>query len=433
MSRLFGLLALLLLMALLLRIPLGQAQAAVPLSMSLGFLLLAGFVLGKLGLYARLPGITGYLLAGVAFGPSCLGILRQPAVENLTLINSFALSLIALTAGGEVNLSRVRERLRSYCWITAGQSAITFLGVLLVMVSALGWLPGDFPTGQAGKWVVSALLAIVALANSPSSTVAVIVESNARGPMAELVLGITILKDILVILAFAVMLTVGTALLGGAVFGGTDHLITVVVRELAGSILFGILLGFGIILYMRYVGAELPVFIIAVSYLSYEFSSLLHLHALLVCMAAGLVVNNLSDRGRDFIQAIEKASLPIYVVFFAIAGAGLDFSVLADSWRLVLILVVSRFLFTWLGTFSGCVIAGEDSASRKLVWMGFITQAGVALSLAVVAAETFGRWGEVFRNVVVGSIAVFQLVGPVLFKFALIRAEEIPQQKNQPG
>jgi len=426
MTRLFGLLALLLLMALLLKISLGRPEAAVPLSMSLGFLLLAGFMFGKLGMYAKLPGITGYLLAGVVFGPSCLGILRRPTVESLTLINSFALTLIALTAGGEVSLSRVRERLHSYCWITAGQTAITFLGVLLVMVIALGLMPGDFPPGVGGHLAVGALLAVIALANSPSSTVAVIVESGARGRLGELVLGITILKDILVILAFAVMVTLGTTVLGKAVPGIGGHLAALVAWELIGSILFGILLGLGIIFYMKYIGAELPIFIIAVSFLSYKFSSLLHLHALLVCMSAGLVVNNLSDRGREFIKAIEKGSLPIYVVFFAIAGAGLDFSVLAGAWRLVLVLVAARFVFTWLGTVSGCVIAGEDTTNRNLVWMGFITQAGVALGLALIVAETFGQWGEVFRNVVVGSIAVFQLTGPVLFKFALIRAGEIP-------
>ncbi|MBN2288862.1 MAG: cation:proton antiporter [Candidatus Glassbacteria bacterium] len=430
MSRLFGLLALLLLMALLLLVPLGRPWAELPLSLNLGFLLLAGFVLGKLGIYARLPGITGYLLAGVAFGPSCLGILGRQAVDSLTLINSFALTLIALTAGGEVNLSKVRERIHSYGWITAGQTVVTFLGVMLAMAVALHFLPGRFPAGPAGLFVVSALLAVIALANSPSSTVAVIVESGARGHMSQLVLGITILKDILVILAFAVMITVGTALLGKGAAGGSEHLVALVAWELAGSILFGVLLGFGIISYIKYVGAELPVFIIAVSFLSYELSSLLHLHALLVCMTAGLAVNNLSGRGREFIRAVEKGSLPVYVVFFAIAGADLDFSVLSGAWRLVLVLVASRFFFTWLGTVCGSLLAREEPVICRNVWMGFITQAGVSLGLAVAVAGTFSQWGEVFRNVVVGSIAVFQLIGPVLFKFSLIRAGEIQPGKS---
>ncbi|MEA2062437.1 MAG: cation:proton antiporter [Gemmatimonadota bacterium] len=431
MSRLFGLLVLLLLMALLLFFPLGglEGSGAMPLSMSLGFLLLTGFVLGKLCISARLPGITGYLLAGVAFGPSCLGVLKPPAVESLGLINSFALTLIALTAGGEVNLSRVRRRLGSYSWITAGQSLVSFFGVLAVMVTALGLIPGAFPPGLKGRLVVGALLAAVALANSPSSTVAVIVESRARGRLSELVLGITIIKDILVILAFTVLLAVGSSTLGAAADRG-NFLVTVVAWELGGSIIIGVLLGFFIILYMKHVGAELPVFIIAVSFLSYQLSSLLHLHALLVCMAAGLVVNNLSGQGRDFIRAIERGSLPIYVVFFAIAGAGLDFSVLAGTWRLVLVLFTARLLFIWLGTLGGCVAAGEDSRGRRLIWMGFVTQAGVALGLAVMVAETFPGWGEVFRNLVVGTIAIFQLVGPVMFKYALIRAGEVPTEKS---
>ena len=424
MSRVFGLLVLMLLMLLLVYLSADIGSAA-PLSMLLGFLLLAGFVLGKIGNNMGLPGITGYLLAGMVLGPSCFGILDRKSVADLQLINSFALTLIALTAGGEVNLRRLYERLRSFLSVVFGQVIVTFCGVLVSMTLLLSFLPGPFAGGTAAGLVVASLFAVVALANSPSSTVAVIVETGARGKVSEMVLGVTIVKDLVVIVAFALAMSASFAVLqlGGGIEG--SNLMADLAWEIGGSILCGVLLGLGIIAYMVFVAAEIPVFIIALSFISSKLSSLLGLHPLLVCMVAGLVVNNLSSRGREFIRAIEKGSLPIYVVFFAIAGADLDLGVIAGTWQLVLLLVVSRSIFTWLGTWAGSVVGGEEAVVRENLGLGFFAQAGVTLGMAVIVADTFPGWGATFKNVVVGAIAVFQLVGPVVLKYALARAGEM--------
>lgn len=425
MSRVFGLLVLVLLMGLLIYLP-ADPGTRVPLSMLLGFLLLVGFVLGKIGNKIGLPGITGYLLAGMALGPSCFGILDRKSVDDLQLINSFALALIALTAGGEVSLRRIYERLRSFLAVACGQVLVTFCGVLVSMTLLLGFLAEDFVAGGPASFVVGLLFAVVALANSPSSTVAVIVETGARGRVSEMVLGVTIVKDLVVIVAFALAMSIVFTLLELGSGAGSSHFMASLVWGIGSSIFCGVLLGLGIIAYMVFVNAEIPVFIIALSFISSKLSSLLGLHPLLVCMVAGLVVNNLSSRGREFIEAIEKGSLPVYVVFFAIAGADLDLGVIAGTWEIVLLLVASRSIFTWLGTWAGSVAGGEEPVVRENLWLGFFAQAGVTLGMAVMVADTFPGWGTAFKNVVVGSIAVFQLAGPVLFKYSLARAGELP-------
>ena len=431
MSRLFGLTALALLMALMFYIS-RFGSGGFPLSMLLGFLLLAGFVLGKLGNMIELPGITGYLAAGIVMGPSLLGVMDRQAVADLELINSFALTLIALTAGGEVDLRRIARSFKSFLLIVSGQMTITFVSVFLLMAWVLSFFPAEFPFGAAGLVAVGALFAVTSIANSPSSTVAVIVESGARGRMTELTLGITIIKDIVVIVAFALTF--------GFVSQMFDSAATAVVHghslaaelswEIGGSIGFGITLGLLIIGYMKYIGTEIPVFVIALSYLVTVGSRAMTLHPLLVCMTAGLAVNNMSGRGHSFIEAIEKGSLPLYVIFFAIAGAGIDFTVLADVWVLVLVLTISRLTFTWLGTWLGARVAGEQSSVRDNIWMGFLAQAGITLGIAVIVAENFPGWGDTFKSVVIGSIALFQVSGPVLFKFGLGRAGELPARKN---
>jgi len=425
MSRVFGLLVLVLLMGLLIYLPVDPGTS-VPLSMLLGFLLLVGFVLGKIGNKIGLPGITGYLLAGMALGPSCFGILDRKSVDDLQLINSFALALIALTAGGEVSLRRIYKRLRSFLAVACGQVLVTFCGVLVSMTLLLGFLAEDFVAGVPASFVVGLLFAVVALANSPSSTIAVIVETGARGRVSEMVLGVTIVKDLVVIVVFALAMSTVFTLLELGSGAGSSHFMASLVWGIGSSIFCGVLLGLGIIAYMVFVNAEIPVFIIALSFISSKLSSLLGLHPLLVCMVAGLVVNNLSSRGREFIEAIEKGSLPVYVVFFAIAGADLDLGVIAGTWEIVLLLVASRSIFTWLGTWAGSVVGGEEPVVRENLRLGFFAQAGVTLGMAVMVADTFPGWGTAFKNVVVGSIAVFQLAGPVLFKYSLARAGELP-------
>jgi len=423
MSRIFGLAALVLLMLLLLHLPTAQGLFP-PLSLQLGFLMLAAFVAGKLGAYAHLPGITGYLLAGILFGPALLGFLDERAVSDLSAINRFALTLIALTAGGEVDLRRVRQRLSSYSLVTVSQVVVVFFGVLAVVWSAGGMFLGSVSDGT-DRFVFALLLAVVALAKSPSSTVAVIVETGARGRVSELALGITILKDIVVILCFAAALAWGESLLGGGDSAGTWGLAADLGWEIGGSVLLGVALGLGIILYMRHVGEELTLLIVAASFLTSELSHALHLHELLLCMSAGITVKNASGRGTQFIAAIERGSLPIYVVFFAIAGASLNFRVLAESWRLVLIVTGARLLFTWLGTSLGAALAREETAVRQNLWLGFMTQAGLSLGMAVLIAGRFPVWGATFKNVVIGSITLFQVAGPAMFKFGLSRAGEI--------
>ncbi len=429
MSRLFGLTALALLMALMFYLS-RFGGGAFPLSMTLGFLLLVGFVCGKLGNRIGLPGITGYLAAGIVMGPSLLGVLDRRAVTDLELINSFALTLIALTAGGEVNLRRIARSLKSFAMIVAGQMTITFASVFVLMAWALSFFPVEFPLGAAGLMAVGALFAITSIANSPSSTVAVIVESGARGRMTELTLGITILKDIMVIVAFALTFGLVSQLFDPSQAGHGHNIAAELSWEIGGSIAFGVALGLMIIGYMKYIGTELPVFVVALSYLVAVASNAMSLHALLVCMSAGLAVNNLSGRGHSFIEAVEKGSLPLYVLFFAIAGAGIDFSVLADVWLLVLVLTASRLAFTWFGTWLGARVAGEQRDVRGNIWMGFLAQAGITLGIAVIVAENFPGWGDTFKSVVIGSIALFQVGGPVMFKFGLGRAGELPMRKK---
>ena len=352
MSRIFALGVLILLMLLLLRFPGGAAT----LSMSLGFLLLAGYGMGKIGNRLRLPGITGYIVAGILFGPHVFGMLNEGAVIDLNAISSIAVGLIALTAGGEVDLRRVRQRLKSYAFVAAGQVGVALAGVSGVMYLALWLLLPEW--GLTERLVLASFFGLTAVTTSPAATVAVIVESGAKGRLSELILGITVLGDVVVLVLLALGIAAGTQALGLDAGGGGSLGLRFMI-ELGGSALAGAVLAALVGAYMRFVRVDLPLFILAVSFLSNEVANYLHLHGLLVCLCAGLLINNLSGRGREFIRAIEYGSLPVYVVFFGIAGAKINLDTLAGAWILVLTLVIARSFFFWIGITAGAAAAGE--------------------------------------------------------------------------
>jgi Kef-type K+ transport system membrane component KefB len=144
----------------------------------------------------------------------------------------------------------------------------------------------------------------------------------------------------------------------------------------------------------------------------------------MICLVAGFLVENFSSRGDSLIQAIEKISVPIYVVFFAISGASLNLEALRTSWVLALILVVWRGILKFSSTYVGAKVAKEDPGVQRRSWAGFISQAGVALGMAVIVERTFPEWGGEFKALVLAIIAINQIIGPVLLQRLLFRVDE---------
>ena len=424
MSRITGLIAIIVLMVVVHLIPFDIGSGQYPLSLSFGFLLLAAYVLGKVANFVKLPGITGYLIAGLLFGPSVLNFVSEKAVNSLGVINSFALTIIALTAGGEVDLKAVWSQRKTYGWLLGGLCLVCFAGVVTAMALYLRYAGGEvFPAELNIVLVVAALMAVIAMASSPSATVAVIVESGARGKLSKLVLGVTILKDFIVVVGFALVMAAASSALGQG--GNLAELAGRIAWEIFGSLGMGLIIAGAVIGYIKYVDRDVPLFIIAIGFVSYEASHLMHLHALLVCMSAGIFVRNLGNKAEKLISEIEKASLPVYVVFFAIAGAGLHLDFLLANIGLVGVMAIVRVGSIALGTVLGASLAGEDKKIRNYFWMGMLSQAGVALGMAVVVAQTFPEWGPRFKDIMVGSIALFELAGPVVFKYSLVRTGEV--------
>ena len=436
MRRWVGLLAVCVLIVAVRLVMPAEANAAVA-AMALGFVLLVAFVLGRAVRRYGLPSITGYILVGMVSGPYLLGwvhpafaVLGHSAVSSLRLMDGVALGLIALSAGGELKLEAVRRHARAIFAVIAGQVLLVFTGVVALLLAGSGLFPSLMDLA-GGKLVAAALLfGVIATANSPATALAIIQEYRSRGPVTEIVLAVTVAKDAVVISLFTVILSFAVLTARPEASFDATFLLTLA-WEVLGSIAVGVALGWGVALYVKHLGHELPLLILGVAFVAVAVLPLVYLSGLLALMVAGFTIENFSEHGEELIQAIERHSLPVYVVFFTIAGASLDLGALGATLPLALVLALTRGILTAGGTALGARWARAPVEAVRYGWSGFIAQAGVTLGFAILIEHRFPEIGVTVKTVTLAVIALNQLVGPVLFRYGLVWAGEAQPEEER--
>ncbi|MDA3895736.1 MAG: cation:proton antiporter [Desulfobacteraceae bacterium] len=416
----------------------GRQHAGV-IIFSLGFVMLSAYVLAQIVKSFKLPMLTGYIFAGIIAGPYISGFLTIEMVDRLSLINDLALSFIALMAGGELRLALIAERGKS---IFLSIIFVTGLVISLVVICIL--LMGHYFNVTSGFNFVSllvfgVLIGVICVARSPSSAIAVIKECDAKGPFTGMILAVTIVTDVLIIIIFTIAMSLSKLLMqGGDVLQLTE--ISSLMFEILMSLIVGVVLGQVISFYIDRVRKDFLLFLLfiafAVARLSMAFNHMmevqydisLHLEPLLICMSAGFFVQNISRFGTYFLKSLEKMSLPIYALFFSIAGASLNFDSLILCWPLAIIVVVARMIGLFGGSWLAGIISHDPAAFNRNAWMTYVTQAGVSIGLAQIAARQFPEIGMHLNTVVLAIIAINQIIGPIIFKLALNNVGESGKQ-----
>jgi Kef-type K+ transport system membrane component KefB len=391
--------------------------------LTLGILIIGGVLAGELAVRFRAPRITGYLLLGMLAGPHALGLETARDAELLRIFEELALGLIALTAGGEFRLAAVRRRIRPLLAVTAAHTIgiLFFVAGTLWVVLRMTPLLGEITPAESV--VAVALLGVIAVAVSPSTTIAVIAELRARGEMVETVLSVTIVKDLVILLLFTLVNTAAMSSLNGGPLQLDDLLH--VSLEVLGSLALGAVLGAVLGLYIAKVGRLIPLTVLALALASAELAHQSWMEHLLVCMAAGFAARNLYPRSAgNFLDALEQSSTPVYVVFFALIGAGLDTGIFASLWLPAMIYVLVRGMGVWLMTGFPASAAGSGRSMVRFGWMGFVAQAGLSLGLAARIQREIPGVGEAVAALVVAAVVVNQLIGPVLWERAILAAGE---------
>lgn len=400
------------------------------------WIVIGSFHVAKYFQKIRLPLITGFLISGVIAGPFFLELVSDESILNLQIVNEFSLSYIAFAAGVELYIKEIRSSLKSIFWNTLGQFVITFaVGVLAILFLA-PLIPFLSNLSHNNILAIALLTGTIFVARSPSSAIAIINEMRAKGRFTKTAISVTVIKDVLVILLFAICLSIADNLVKGIELN--YFLLIELFVELTATFFLGVLLskviGFifsfklhqyikiAVLLSFGYLIYPLSHFILHLSeiYLPFE----IHIEPLLVCITISFVIVNYTALRIEFQAAVEKVGPAIYAAFFTLAGAMMSLDILADTWKIALLFFAIRLIGMIGGAWLGGTIAGDPKIFKRIGWMPYVTQAGVSLALVIVVATSFPKWGNELATIIIAVIIINQLVGPPLFKWAIKRVGE---------
>ena len=409
--------------------------------LAIGMAMFAGLLLTRLTKRFSLPDVTSYLIAGLLVGPLALGRLGVPGlgfvsyefVETMVLICDVALGFIAFSIGSEFRLQELRH-IGTKATIIALVQAITATAFVDAALIGLHFVLGE----ETLPLSVCIILGAIATATAPAATMMVINQYKAKGPLTDILLPIVALDDAVGLIVFAVSSGIAKALVSGSV--SVVSLLVNPMLEIVCSLLLGSLMGL-IFSYAeqhyhsrsKRLGLAVTFVILCAGFSKMDF----HLgggveigfSSLLVCMMCGTIFCNLCDFSEEIMYRTERWTAPLYVLFFVISGAELDLRVFGNLAivGIGVVYILFRSAGKIFGASASAKLVGCEKSIVENLGITLLPQAGVALGMSVTVAAEFGAEGSLVRNIVLFSVLVYELVGPILTKLALTRAGEITQ------
>lgn len=410
--------------------------------LSVSVALLAGLIMTRVIKPLKLPDVTAYLIAGVLIGPYLLGALGIPGlgfnssadVSSLSLISEVALGFIAFSIGNEFRLSELKHigRQAVIIGIVQALTATLLVDVALLVLHLV--MPDKLSAAQA------ITLGAIATATAPAATLMVVRQYKAKGPLTNLLLPVVALDDAVGLVVFAVSFGIARALNSGDV-----DLISILVNpliEIVASLVLGAVMGWvltqlekqfhsntnrmSLTIAFVFLTASLAMLDIEIGSVTIGFSSLL------VCMMLGTVFCNLCPLSEDLMGKADKWTSPLFALFFVISGADLELSVFSDIAivGIGIVYIIARSLGKYLGSYASTRWTHCSPAVCKYLGITLLPQAGVALGMCITAKQ-LGAEGDLIRNIILFSVLIYELIGPMLTKMALTAAGDIKPMSDE--
>ena len=417
-------------------------------------LLLVALLSTRLMRLIKLPNVTGYILTGIIMGPflfglffnnfSFDGIKDAPVykfVDTLGWVSSVALGFIAFSIGTSFKFSTIKALGKRVLVITILEA----LGASLLVVVAL--LVAHFIFPQYVSLELALTLSAIASATAPAATLMVIKQYRAHGPLVDTLLPVVALDDAAALILFAILFQIATALAGGSV--SAYAIIVKPLLEITISLAVGAVLGFVISFANRFFKSRnnrliwniFSVFAALGFYYLFKKIGGFELSSLLTCMMAGAIYTNFVKESGRTLDVMDRFTSPVYMMFFVISGASLDLTIFFNGDGLVVVLIaltylVFRVIGKWSGAYVGATITRCEPQVKKYLGFALVPQAGVAIGLSTTAYKLFSQYSDPYMQktgalilaIVLTSTLVYELVGPMVAKFALKKAHEIPEE-----
>ena len=383
------------------------------LLLSISIVFFVGLLFGKLARFVRLPNVTGYLIAGVLFGPFGIGLIQYDQIELLETFSVIALSFISFLIGVEFKVKYLKK-------VGIKPLVIALCGALVTMflVSTVALLCG-YSVG------FSIVLGAICSSTATASMMMVVKEHKATGEFTNTMLGVVAIDDVVSVILFGFALTVARSLNSGDV-----SLISLLdpFREILMSILLGV--GFGLLLgiVVRFFKNTSNIFavIFAFVFMAIYISDYYHASSLLVCMVMGTIFINFFRYKitNKVLELTDFVSPTLTIIFFVVSGASLNVDLLYVTGSFLLVVMVARMIGKIFGNYIGAKISHSSDIVQKYLGPTMLSQTGLSMGLLLVAVDVIPD-GMLLQAIVIASCFVFDLFSPIVTKKMLVKAGDI--------
>lgn len=430
--------------------------------LGIGIALVAGLISNRLIKLVHLPNVTAYLIVGILLGPYLFslfnskldGVINKEMVSAFGIIVDLALGFIAFSIGSEFKLSSIKKIGKGVITITIMQSCMALVAVdvfLIITCLIVGNLEANLP--------LILTLGAIATATAPAATLMVVKQYKARGPVTDILLPVVAFDDAVGLILFSISFSVAQVLVKqyAGVAGATisvKNILLIPLCEIFLSLAIGAALGFILTLAMKFFKsrANRLICMLAAVILGVGFCELfaekfnMELSSLLTCMMIGAIFCNMEREAISILDGVERWTPALFMLFFILSGAELDFSVMG-SWTVIGICAVyllARSLGKYFGASLGCTMTHTGGTIKKYLGLTLLPQAGVAIGMARSSSSTFRSFAteslkavnesgynyltnmaSTITAVVLCATLFYELVGPVVTKIALTKAGEI--------
>ena len=376
-----------------------------------------GFLIGKGTHLMKITGVVGYIATGIILGPDVLGVVHLSSVEIETMTN-VALGFVAFIIGGELTISLLRKMGKSIIAIIIGES----LGAFFIVFIGVYFLTNNL--------ALSIIFAAMAPASAPAGTVAVIQEYKAKGKLTNAILAVVGFDDGFAILIYAFSIAMVGVVLSG-VFS-VSNVLFAPLTDIGMALLIGGFIGvvFAFIFKRLIEREEIIALSLTAILITAGLSVFLDVSLILSCMTMGLVIINLYPQdNKPVFEHIKSISLPVYILFFVIAGVNLHIGLLASIGAIGLVYIICRTLGLISGSYISALASKADPVIRNNLGFGILSQAGVAIGLSLIASNKLTEMGHpelgsIIVTTVAATTVVFEIIGPLSAKFAITRSGE---------
>lgn len=392
-----------------------EGRQELDLFFKLSIIILVGLLGGRVAQKLALPSVSGYIVAGLILGPSFIDLVSQQDLSSLSFITDIALAAIAFSIGNEFLISDMKRVGKRILLITVAEVIGAFVVVFIAMFYIFNQ-PLEF----------SLVIASMSAATAPAGIVMVIRELRADGPLVKTILPVVALDDAFGIMVFGVALSLAKMTSGMEEFT-VFRLISAPLIEIFGSLLLGFILGLMLTYLAKKAKNRNELLIISIAFIlaTVGIANFFNLSPLLTAMMMGGTLVNLKQNAKRVFGTVNDFTPPIDLLFFTLAGMGLDIKVLATVSTLGIGYILARALGKIIGAGVGAFALKESKTIQKYLGLSLLTQGGISIGLSSIVASELPQFSESIITVILFSVLVYEIMGPIFAKIAITKAGEV--------